>query len=288
MDRQRTLLFVGAHPDDESFGLGATLAQYAAAGAKVYYACGTRGEVGVADPEFMKGFATIGDMRWAELKCAAEALGLTDVINLGYRDSGMSGSADNKHPDAMVNAPLEELTSRIVKVIRELKPQVVITFDPVGGYRHPDHIAIHNAAVKAFHAAGNAAQYTSVGAPYAPQKLYFGVFSHRVLKFVVRVLPLFGQNPRRFGRNKDIDLASIAAVKFPVHAALRLSKQAIRARDKAADCHASQMAGGPRRAGLFGLLNRLSTLFGERDLFMRAYPPVNGRRREKDLFEGVV
>ena len=288
MNKQRTLLFIGAHPDDETFGLGATLAQYAAAGVKCYYVCGTRGEVGAADPEFMQGFDTVGDMRWAELTCAAKALGLTDVIHLGYRDSGMAGSEDNKHPNAMAAAPLDELTGRMVKVIRELKPEVVVTFDPVGGYRHPDHIAIHKAAVKAFEAAGDAAQYPNAGAPFKPQKLYYNVFSHRMLRVVVRVLPLFGQDPRRFGRNKDIDLASIASVEFPVHAAIRLDKQAKLAREKAWACHASQTAGGPRQAGVFGLMNRLSTLFGERDLFMRAYPPATGRRREKDLFEGVV
>src|SRR4030042_1311696 len=98
MDKSRTLLMTGAHPDDESFGPGSTLAQYAAAGVKVYYVCGTRGEVGEVTPEAMKGYSSIGNLRSDELKCAATVLGLTDVIFLGYRDSGMAGSADNKHP----------------------------------------------------------------------------------------------------------------------------------------------------------------------------------------------
>src|SRR5271157_4890469 len=106
-NKTRTLVFIGAHPYDETFGIGGTLAQYAASGVKVYYVCGTRGEVGEAGPEFMKSYATVGDMRWAELKCAAQALGLMDVIYLGYRDSGMPGTADNKHPQALFMAPLE-------------------------------------------------------------------------------------------------------------------------------------------------------------------------------------
>ncbi len=85
----------------------------------------------------MRGYSSIGDLRWAELKCAAQTLGLTDVIYRGYRDSGMAGSEDNKHPQALSAAPLEQVAGRIVAVIRRLKPEVVVTFDPIGGYRHP-------------------------------------------------------------------------------------------------------------------------------------------------------
>ena len=284
MSKQQTLLFVGAHPDDETFGVGGTLAQYAAARLKVYYVCATRGEVGSASPESMEGYATLGDMRWAELKCAAQILGLTDVIYLGYRDSGMPGAEDNKHPQALVAAPLEQVAGRVVEVIRKLKPEVVVTFDPIGGYRHPDHIAVHNATVKAFHAASDPKQYPEAGRAFEPQKLYFSVFPRRLLKVAVKLSPLFGQDPHRFGRNKDIDIASLVEVEFPVHTVIRLTRKAVRARDKAAACHASQLGGGPRRGGLLGLANKL---FGQRDLYMRAHPPASGRRRESDLFEGV-
>src|SRR4030042_6562411 len=98
MNTKKTLILTGAHPDDESFGVGGTLAQYAAAGYKVYYICGTRGEVGEVAPEFMQGYASIADLRTYELKCAAEALGLADVIYLGYRDSGMARLGDDTHP----------------------------------------------------------------------------------------------------------------------------------------------------------------------------------------------
>ena len=145
MSKQRTLIFFGAHPDDETFGMGATLALYALRGVKVYCVCSTRGEAGTVDPELMKGYATIGDLRWNELKCAAQVLGLADIIYLGYRDSGMRGSEQNKHPDALAMAPIEEVAGRMVKIIRELKPDVVLTHDAGGGYGHPDHIATHNA-----------------------------------------------------------------------------------------------------------------------------------------------
>src|SRR3989304_9965539 len=97
MKKQKTLAFFGAHPDDESFGVGSTLAQYVLSGSKVYYVCSTGGEAGTVAPEHMKGFSSITELREAELKCAVQALGLAGLIHLGYRDSGMAGSEDNKN-----------------------------------------------------------------------------------------------------------------------------------------------------------------------------------------------
>lgn len=286
MDTQKTLVMVGAHPDDESFGVGGTLAQYAAAGVKVYYICGTRGEVGEVPPEIRKGFSSVAELRTHELKCAAEALGLADIIYLGYRDSGMAGTPDNKHPQALAAAPLDEVAWRIVTILRKLKPEVVITFDPVGGYHHPDHVAIHQATVKAFYAASDAVQYPDAGPVYQPRKLYFHVFPHLWLKVMVRIWKLLGRDVHHFGRNKDIDFAAMMEDEFPVNAVVRLKKQSLLTRNKAAACHASQLGdGGPRRGGIMGLMNKL---FGQKDSYMRAYPPVKGRRKEHDLFAGVA
>ena len=285
MTRQRTLLFVGAHPDDETFGIGGTLAQYAAAGVRVYYACATRGEVGSADAEHMQGYVTPGDMRWAELICAAQELKLADVVQLGYRDSGMPGSEDNTHPNALAAAPLAEVTARVVKVFRDLKPEVVITFDPIGGYRHPDHIAIHNATVRAFEAAGDPTQFPELGPAHRPQKLYYAVFARGFLKWAVKVLPLVGFDPRHFGRNKDIDLASLAEVGFPIHARINVEGEPAERKARASACHKSQLGGGPPMRGLLAWVVRFSA---SAETFMRAQPSVNGRTRETDLFEGVV
>jgi N-acetyl-1-D-myo-inositol-2-amino-2-deoxy-alpha-D-glucopyranoside deacetylase/mycothiol S-conjugate amidase len=195
----------------------------------------------------------------------------------------MLGTPDNTHPNALAAAPIEQVAGRMVKVVRELKPQVVLTFDPIGGYRHPDHVAVHNAAVQAFEVAGDPAKYQEAGPPHRPQKLYFPVFSHRALRMMVRLMPLFGRDPKHSGRNKDIDLTAIAGIDFPVHAAIRLTKVAMAARDRASECHASQLGGRPPPGGLLRLFDTFS---GTRDYFMRAYPPP-GRRRETDLFAGV-
>ena len=282
--RKNKLLFVGAHPDDETFGVGGTLAKYILAGASVYYACATRGEAGSVDAALLKGYENIGDLRWAELECASGILGLAGLYGLGYRDSGMPGSEDNHHAQALAAAPVEEVAERIVKIIRDIKPQVVVTFDPIGGYRHPDHIAVHKATVMAFYAAADPARYPGAGVPYRPDKLYFQVMSRKLLKMAVKVLPLFGQDPRRFGRNKDIDLTALATVNFPVHAKVQLTKQARELQEKARACHISQVGSGRPRLSLLGLVTKLA---GQRDSFMRAYPPPVNGRLEHDLFENV-
>ena len=285
MNQNRCLVFVGAHPDDESFGPGGTLAHYAQQGVKVYYACATRGEVGEASPEHLAGHSSTGDMRWSELTCAAQALGLAGVIHLGYRDSGMPGSPDNTAPGALAAAPLDEVTGKVVKLLRDLQPQVVITFDPIGGYRHPDHIAIHNATVKAFQACADPAQFPECGPAYQPQKLYYETFPRTLLRLGVRLLPLLGQDPRHFGTNHDVDLASLAEVDFPIHARITIDGAAARAKSAASACHRSQLGGMPADNGLTGIVMRLMQ---RQEIFIRAQPPVEASRlRETDLFEGV-
>ncbi len=235
-------------------------------------------------PELLKDGLTPGDVRWAELECAAKTLGLAGVIYLGYRDSGMPGSEDNKHPQALAAAQLEEVVGRLVKIFRELKPEVVITFDPIGGYHHPDHIAAHKAAVEAFHASGDTTRYPEAGPAFQPQKLYFNVFPKGLLRFALRILPLFGRDPHKFGQNQDIDLVELAKDQYPIHAVVRLNKESAAVRDKASDCYVSQSQGRPPSTGMMKLL---MPFFGRKDSFMRAYPPPT-RRREHDLFEGVV
>ncbi len=281
---QRTLVFVGAHPDDESFGIGGTLVKYAAAGVNVYYICGTRGEVGDVTPSIMRGFETIGDLRWHELENAAQVIGLKEIIHLGYRDSGMAGSPENKHPQALAAAPVEEVAGRIVKEFRRLKPEVVLTFDPIGGYHHPDHVAIHNATMMAFKAAGDSSQYPGEGPVYRPQKLYFHIFPRGWLRWWTILLKLLGYDPRHFGRNKDIDLTKSLEVEYPVHAVIRLDRATIRRRDKAIKCHASQLGRQSLWRWISGFLGKL---FSQKDTFSRVYPPVEEKTIESDLFEGT-
>jgi N-acetyl-1-D-myo-inositol-2-amino-2-deoxy-alpha-D-glucopyranoside deacetylase len=279
----KTLLSVLAHPDDESFGMGGTLALYASRGYDVYLICATAGEAGDVDPEHLKGFSSIAELRQDELRCAAGHLGLKGVYFLGYRDSGMPGSPDNAHPDAQINHSITEVSGRVVRYIRELKPDVVLTFDPIGGYRHPDHIHIQQATVMAFERAGDPSFFPETGSPFQPARLYFHTFPRGFLRLAVKVLPLTGKDPRKFGNNGDIDLKSIAEVDFPTHVRIDISAVA-RIKAEASACHASQ-GGSNMRRGLPGLFTRL---FGEREDFMRSYPPVNiNEKVATDLFQGL-
>ncbi len=276
---KHTLLAVFAHPDDE-LSAGGTLAHYARDGASAHLICATRGDVGEAPPD-LKGFASIGEMREDELKCACNILGLDSVNFLGYRDSGMPGSTDNNNPQALAAQPLDKVARQVAAYIRRLKPQVVITFDPIGGYRHPDHIAIHNATVEAFKLAGDVTQDIEGLPPFTPQKLYFTVFSRRFLRTAVRVLTLVGRDPHHFGKNKDVDLTSFTDVDYPTHARISV-RDVIRQKERATACHSSQLEGmgGPGA-------RILQRIFVGDETFMRAVPAGPPSHLERDLFEGI-
>lgn len=280
--KNKRLLVVVAHPDDETFGMGGTIAHYAHAGAEVHLVCATRGEVGEVEPEKMAGFDSVGDLRTHELSCAANVLGIREIHYLDYRDSGMPGSLDNDHSRALVQAPIEEVAQKIAKIMRQVKPQVVLTFDPVGGYMHPDHIAIHKAAVRAFDLAGDKQWKSSKLKPFSSQKLYYHTIPHTFIKLVVKLMPLFGKDPRKFGKNGDIDLTAILAEDFPTHARISY-RDVARIREEASACHASQ--GGDRTSGY--LVTWIMRLVSSYETYMRAVPPVGNRRIERDLFEGV-
>lgn len=279
--KKKNILAVLAHPDDESFGMGGTLALYAKRGIDVYLICATRGEAGEAEKEHLRGFPSIGEMREAELRCAAGILGLKEVYFLGYRDSGMPGAADNHHPQALIQQPIEEVAEKVAGHIRALSPNVVLTFDPIGGYRHPDHIHIHRATMLAFEKTMHESLHPKAGAPYSPRAIYFHTISRGFLKFIVRLMRFIGKDPGRWGKNGDIDLESIAAVDFPTHA--RIDIQSVWDKKEAAsNCHSSQ-GGGQMRRGLTGQILRI---FGRYETFMRAYPPVKPKEPiVKDLFE---
>jgi LmbE family N-acetylglucosaminyl deacetylase len=278
--KTQTILAVLAHPDDESFGMGGTLALYAERGVDVHLVCATRGEVGEMDEKYMQGFNSIAERREAELRCAAGILGLAGVYFLDYRDSGMPGSPDNEHPDALFAQPIETVAEEIAAFIRDLKPDVVLTFDPIGGYRHPDHIAIHQATVLAFEKANKADFAPETGTPFQPRKLYYHTISKGFLRVAVAMLRLFGKDPSKFGKNRDIDLASLAKESFPIHARIRI-RSVIEKKRAASACHASQ-GGGQTQKGIRALLSRLF----EADDFMQAYPPIEGKAKlQRDLLK---
>lgn len=281
MNSPKKILSILAHPDDESFGMGGTLALYAQQGVEVHLICATKGEAGDVDPKLLKDFDSIGDRRESELQCAANYLGLKKVHFLGYRDSGMEGSEDNQHPQAFINAPMEEVTGKLVEYIRNFQPDVVLTFDPVGGYHHPDHIYIQKATVAAFQAAGDPNQFQNLGNPFQPQKLFYHLFPRNFIRLAVRVLKFLGKNPSKYGRNHDIDLEMLAGDRdYPVHVKINYRK-VDHLKEKASNCHESQIS----FSGQSPFLLRMARyVIFWKDSFMQAYPPVPDNYRAKDLF----
>lgn len=167
------LLGFFAHPDDEILAPGGTVAHYASQGVHVEWVCATQGEAGeIADPSLATP-ATIGQVRQKEMLCAAETLGIQKVHFLGYRDSGMAGTKDNQHPQAYVNAAEEEVVPRLVTLIRRIRPSVILTFEPYGGYGHPDHITIHQHTHDALTAAAKPDYRPDLGEPWATPRLFY-------------------------------------------------------------------------------------------------------------------
>jgi LmbE family N-acetylglucosaminyl deacetylase len=170
------LLAVFAHPDDEG-AIAGTLARYARQGAHVALVCATRGEAGeISDPSLATP-ETLGAVREAELRCACETIGVAELHLLDYCDSGMKGTVENKLPTAFINADPDEIKRKLVRIMRQVKPEVVITFEPFGWYGHPDHIAAGKYTTEAFYLASNARAYPGTGDDWRPLCLFHATFS---------------------------------------------------------------------------------------------------------------
>lgn len=284
MEQKHVLLGIFAHPDDESFGPGATLARYAAQGADVHVVIATDGIAGsVEDPSHLSEHESLAQVRSAELSRAAVALDITSIWSMPYRDSGMRGAPDNDHPDALIQQPLQHTVDEVLGYIERLHPQVVLTHDPYGGYGHPDHIRCCEATTTAFFVSRERAAQGQYGGWRGPQKLYYTAFPKWLIKFFVRAMPLVGRDPTSFGRNRDINLAEISQWETPVHARIFVGPYQS-AKLRASMAHASQFSGGPSWAGALPAPVRKRVM--DYDLFTCAYPVPNGQI-ESDLFAGV-
>ena len=280
----RRLLTVLAHPDDESFGIGGTLARYADEGVAVHIAIATDGVAGSVAGGYEHTLQELAEVRRKELETAVAILGGT-LHMLGYRDSGYIGDPANEHPDAFINSDEEEAVGRVVALIRAIRPQVVITHDETGGYYHPDHIHCWKITTAAFAAAADPARYPDIGpAPYQPQRLYFTGFSNQMVKVFTTLMRLRGQDPKRAGRNKDIDFTRIGIEPRRLHAHIDYRRY-WEAKKAAGAAHPSQGGGRSRNRLLHEPIQRR---FLAKESYIRAYPPAPDGFRESDLFAGVT
>jgi N-acetyl-1-D-myo-inositol-2-amino-2-deoxy-alpha-D-glucopyranoside deacetylase len=179
---QPTFMAVHAHPDDEVMSTGGTFALLAARGVRTVLVTSNLGEEGeIVDPDLSEEqkkelFPHLAETRVKELAASVKALNISEHRLLGYRDSGMAGTPSNNHPDAFYRAVFDEAVKRLVSIIRELQPQVIVTYDPFGSYGHPDHVQAHRITLVAFEAAGDARCYRDLPFPaWQPTRLYYAV-----------------------------------------------------------------------------------------------------------------
>lgn len=277
---KKKLLTVLAHPDDESFGIGGTLARYAAEGVEVHIAIATDGAAGSVAAGYESVRAELAAVRHEELKAAVAIIGGI-LHQLDYRDSGYINDPANEHPDAFIQADENEAICRVVKLIREIRPQVVITHDETGGYFHPDHIFCWKITTAAFHAAGDPQQYPDAGpAPFQPERLYYTTIPNRWIKLAIFLMRLKGQDPTRGGRNQDIDFTQIGVDPAKISTIIDI-RDSWQEKRLAGTQHSSQGGGTSFSRLLPNWLQR--QLFG-REAFMRAHPPAPPGLRENDLF----
>ena len=174
-----TLMTVHAHPDDETIGTGGTMAKAVRAGHRVVLVTCTRGEMGeivVKEMDTPENHRRLGEIRAGELEAAMGVLGVTEWENLGYRDSDMMGREGNNDPRTFWQADLDEAARRLTWLIRRYKPDVVTTYNAFGGYGHPDHIRVHDTAIRAVPRAADPNWYPEqleTGLePWTPKKFY--------------------------------------------------------------------------------------------------------------------
>ncbi|GGR17316.1 N-acetyl-1-D-myo-inositol-2-amino-2-deoxy-alpha-D-glucopyranoside deacetylase [Streptomyces netropsis] len=287
----RRLLLVHAHPDDESINNGATMAKYAAEGAHVTLVTCTLGEEGEVIPPDLAHLAadrddTLGPYRVAELAAAMKELGVTDHRFLGgpgrYRDSGMMGAPQNDRPGCFWRAEVDEAAAHLVEVIREVRPQVLVTYDPNGGYGHPDHIQAHRVAMRAVDLAAEPAFRRDLGDPHTVPKVYWNCVPLSVVEQGFARLREQGKDMPFPGIASPADVPGVVP-DAEVTAAVDSSPYAS-AKASAMRAHATQIAvDGP----FFALSNDL----GQPLLGDEFYRLVRGRAaadREDDLFAGVA
>ncbi|MFI5832482.1 N-acetyl-1-D-myo-inositol-2-amino-2-deoxy-alpha-D-glucopyranoside deacetylase [Micromonospora sp. NPDC051300] len=283
----RRLLLVHAHPDDESIGTGATMAHYAATGAHVTLVTCTLGEEGEIHVPALAGLAAaeadqLGGYRIGELTAACAALGVTDHRFLGgagrYRDSGMMGLATNDHPRAFWRADLDSAAGHLLEVIREVRPQVVVTYDPNGFYGHPDHIQAHRVTMRAVELAA--------AEGVAPAKVYWTAMPRSVLDAGLEAFTESSDNP--FAGIDDASELPFGTPDAQIAARIDATEQHA-AKEAAMRAHATQI---PANSWLYAIAGNFGAEFMGVEYFTLAVGEKGPGRGpygwEDDLFAGVA
>lgn len=279
------MLLVHAHPDDETIGNGATMAMYAALGAQVTLVTCTRGEEGEVLVPGLSHLASsvndaLGDHRVTELATAMNALGISDHRFLGaptvkFRDSGMMGTEQNNRPDVFWKADIDTAAKLLVKVIEEVRPHVLITYDEFGGYGHPDHIQAHRVAMRA----------SELSKQWKIPKIYWNAFPKSLIALGIEEMKKSGSSFFGAESADDIPFAKDDALVTAVIDGTEFVDKKM----AAMKAHETQIAlDGP----FFALSNNLGLQVWGREYYSlvkgTAAVPFDGDGRENDLFAGLT
>ena len=274
-----------AHPDDEAFPVGGTLATYASRGVDIRLVCTTLGEEGEIRQPGSATRDTLRQVRHLELRCSCKALGIQEPVVLDYRDSGMAGTEANHHPRAFVNADSKEVVDRLVEEMVRFRPQVVLTFGLDGLYGHPDHIAISNhTAAAVLHAQlqtrsveHQGCQATTSGAPL---RLFYSV---RPRGFRIEM----ALKLRQAGIDTPLPDAQLSEQGIPpeqIHVEMDVSAE-IGRKLQCLRCHHTQMS--PERPYQELPHDVVAGIIGK-EYFTRGYPPVQpGETVPSDFFYDI-
>lgn len=216
-DLPLTFMGIFAHPDDEVFSCGGVMLLNKQRGIRNILICTTKGEAGeVSSPELATS-SNLGLVREQELVEAAGFLEVDELYFLGYRDSGMVNTADNQNPMAYCKADASAVVARLVRFIRDKRPQVVVTFDPTGGYGHPDHIAVNRHTIAAIHAAADASYAPNLGPAWQVARLFYPTFKREAFEELSEALKAQGITPPEW------DTDEVELTEQPVHALVDVS-----------------------------------------------------------------
>ena len=283
---EKRLLLVHAHPDDETINNGVTMAKYAVEGVHVTLVTCTRGEEGEVLVESLKNLASdkddkLGDHREIELKDAMIELGISDFRFLGspnkkWRDSGMIGAPQNERTDVFWQSDLDEAANELVKVILEIKPQVMITYDEFGGYGHPDHIKAHQVAMRAAE--------ISASQGWQITKIYWNTMPKSVLQTSMDKMKEMGSE---FFGAESVDELPFAKADELVTSVVK-AQEYVPQKLAAMKAHATQISvDGP----FFALSNNLGLSVWADEYYTlvkgEISPPFDENGRELDIFAGV-
>jgi N-acetyl-1-D-myo-inositol-2-amino-2-deoxy-alpha-D-glucopyranoside deacetylase len=290
----RRLLLVHAHPDDEVIGTGATMAGYAAEGAHVTLVTCTAGEEGeVLVPELAHLAADredrLADVRVVELANAMTALGVADHRFLGgvgrYRDSGMMGTPANEKPHAFWRADVDEAAAHLVKVLREIRPQVLVTYDENGGYGHPDHIQAHRVAMRAAELAADPAFAPEYGGAWDVAKIYWTAMPKSVLAEGIRLMKEAGDTSEFLAVESVDELPfgtddALVTTSVDGSAHMQNKREGMRA-------YPTQIS---MEQGFFALSNAIGLEFMAHEYYQLVKSPAEWSEAEleKDLFAGLA